>query len=349
MVAPLVSILVPAYNAERFLSQTLHSALAQTWSSKEVIVIDDGSSDKTYDIAMGFASANVKVIQQDNAGVCITRNRLFSLAQGDYIQWLDADDILAPEKIMKQMERRDGDGGSRTLLTSAWGSFFHRTSRAKFQPSGLWQDLSPLEWITIKFLESAWMNPTVWLVSRQLSEIAGPWDPRLASSGDDDGEYIVRVVRAATRVRFVPDAVCYYRIGVGGSLNWNLGIDQKRLASLASSLELSIKHLIEYNDTVESRHACLTYIKGWLDGFYGADDVTFDKIKRLGIILGERIDDPVAPSKYMVCEKLLGRATTAALMRKWRKSKLHAQSAVDECLWLLGSSWPFAETRESLR
>src|SRR5262245_15362018 len=91
---PLVSVLIPAYNAESWIADTIQSALAQTWPCKEVVVVDDGSTDGTLAVARRFASKNVLVVTQENQGAAAARNRAFSLCQGDYVQWLDADDLL---------------------------------------------------------------------------------------------------------------------------------------------------------------------------------------------------------------------------------------------------------------
>src|ERR1051326_7957528 len=98
---PLVSLLIPAYDAERWIADTIRSALAQSWPSKEIIVVDDGSTDRTLQIAQGFASREVLVVTQPNQGASAARNRALSLCQGDYIQWLDADDLLSRSKIAK--------------------------------------------------------------------------------------------------------------------------------------------------------------------------------------------------------------------------------------------------------
>src|SRR4030095_8981359 len=98
----LVSILVPAYNKEAWIGDTIKSALAQTWQNKELIIVDDGSKDRTLDVIRRFESVSVKVVAQENQGACAARNRAYSLAQGAYIQWLDADDLLHPQKIETQ-------------------------------------------------------------------------------------------------------------------------------------------------------------------------------------------------------------------------------------------------------
>src|SRR5208282_3082860 len=96
---PSVSILIPAYNAQEWIANTLRSAIAQTWEPKEIIVVDDGSADQTFAIARQFESDAVRVVTQRNQGAAAARNHAFALSRGEYIQWLDADDLLAPDKI----------------------------------------------------------------------------------------------------------------------------------------------------------------------------------------------------------------------------------------------------------
>jgi glycosyltransferase involved in cell wall biosynthesis len=104
MARPLVSILVPAFNAEPWLRDALRSAIAQTWEPKEIIVVDDGSTDGTLEIARQFESEQLRVVANEHWGAAATRNEALALSKGDYIQYLDADDVLAPDKIEKQMK-----------------------------------------------------------------------------------------------------------------------------------------------------------------------------------------------------------------------------------------------------
>ena len=96
----LISIIIPAYNSEKFIASTIQSALDQTWSNKEIIIVDDGSTDATLQVAreFEFANENIKVYTQRNAGACSARNKGFSLSKGDYIQFLDADDLMDGQK-----------------------------------------------------------------------------------------------------------------------------------------------------------------------------------------------------------------------------------------------------------
>jgi hypothetical protein len=100
---PLVSILIPCYNAERWIKQCIASALDQTWPNKEVIVVDDGSTDGSLAVIRGFDD-RIKWETGPNRGGNAARNRLLELSQGEWVQYLDADDYLLPDKISDQLE-----------------------------------------------------------------------------------------------------------------------------------------------------------------------------------------------------------------------------------------------------
>src|SRR5438445_1161515 len=99
----LVSILIPCYNAQQWVAHAIESALAQTWADKEVIVVDDGSTDGSLDAIRKF-DGKIQWETGPNRGGNVARNRLLELAQGEWLQYLDADDYLLPEKIANQME-----------------------------------------------------------------------------------------------------------------------------------------------------------------------------------------------------------------------------------------------------
>jgi glycosyltransferase involved in cell wall biosynthesis len=328
----LVSILIPAFNAEEWIAETIRSALNQTWPEKEIIVVDDGSRDNTLTIAKTFESNKVKVTTQKNAGACATRNRALSLAQGDHIQWLDADDLLDPEKIFLQLSESDGGASSRVLLTCSWGKFFFRHTKAKFRPDSLWHNLEPVEWIIRKFTDNVWMNPAVWLVSRRLTELAGPWDERLSISGDDDGEYICRVVAASEKVMYVPESRCYYRIGNSGSLDAGMGKSKEKLESLLMSLRLSIEHLLSLENSQRTRAACVKHLQTWLPLYYPERKELLSEIKTLAEGLGGKVQPPKVSWKYSAIKRVFGWTTAKKAMSTWQKSKLVCQRDVD---WLL--------------
>lgn len=103
---PLVSVIIPAYNAEAFIGQTLESVLSQTYKNIEVLVVDDGSQDKTPEIVTSFAERDrrVTLLQQQNKGVAAARNLAIEKSSGEYIAPVDADDIWYPLKLEKQVQ-----------------------------------------------------------------------------------------------------------------------------------------------------------------------------------------------------------------------------------------------------
>jgi glycosyltransferase involved in cell wall biosynthesis len=302
-VRTLVSILIPAYNAERWIQETIQSALDQTWPHKEIIVVDDSSTDRTVRIAGQFESKIVKVVTQENSGASAARNRALSLAQGDYIQWLDADDLLAPDKIEQQLQRTGGDRTSKMLLSSAWATFYYRWKKAVFVPHALWQDLSPLEWLLTKFQLNVWQHPAAWLVSRRLTDLAGPWDERL--SLDDDGEYYVRMVAASDQVAFVSEGRSFYRVGNTSSLSWS--VSEKAADSLFLSTTLCIKHLLSLEDSSRTRSASKAFLHHRLVYFYPEYEEYVNKMNVLSRDLnGTALGAPEVSPRFFFLRRTLG-------------------------------------------
>ena len=300
---PLVSILIPAHNAAAWLAVAIKSALTQTWPNTEIIVVDDGSTDHTLALARQFEPSRVKVFSHSNQGASATRNRAFSLAQGDYIQWLDADDFLAPDKIAKQLAEIAPDYNPRTLLSSAWGSFYFRPRHARFIPNSLWHTLTPVEWMTRKLETNAWMAIESWLVSRQLSEAAGPWNGQL--SMDDDGEYFSRIICAADRIVFVPEAKSYISRANPGSLSKSF-FSPGKLASQFQSMTLQIARLRGLEDSARVRSACLAYLQRWLIYFYPEQEKIVADARALAAELGGGLETPALNWKYVPVQRLFG-------------------------------------------
>lgn len=322
---PLVSILVPAFNAQEWIAETLCSALAQTWPRKEIVVVDDGSTDRTLAIAQQFESKGVRVVSQSNQGPSAARNKAFSLSHGDYIQWLDADDLLAPDKIARQMEEVEKCRSKRTLFSSAWGRFLYRYYRAKFIPNALWRDLSPTEWLLIKLGQHLYMLNSTWLVSRELTVAAGPWDTRLAV--DNDGEYFCRVLLQCDGIRFVPEAKVYYRSPGSKNVSY-VGYSRRKIESRFRSVQLHINYLRSLEDSERVRAACVRYLQTYLIYFYPENPHIVNRADQLARELGGRLEIPRLRWKYSWIKPLFG----------WKLAKL-AQLFLPRVRWALERFW----------
>lgn len=344
---PLVSILIPAFNAQEWLSDTLRSAMGQTWERKEIIVVDDGSSDQTLMIARQFESDSVRVVSQKNQGAAAARNTALSLSKGEYIQWLDADDLLAPDKITKQMEALDPSRGKRTLLSSAFGKFAYRWYRAEFVPTALWCDQSPTDWLRRKMAENLFMQTATWLVSRELTEAAGPWDVRLTGN-DDDGEYFCRVLLASDGVQFVPEAKVYYRVFGDDSLS-NLGASDKKREALWLSMQLHIGYLKSLEDSPRSRAACVDYLQRNLFYFYPNMPDISRQAQQMARDLGGQLGVPTLAWWYSCSRAVMGWRATKRLALEVRGIRKQLKKKADKALfwidrgqniWRLGDMKP---------
>ena len=211
---PKVSVLIPCYNAEKYIGETLDSVLRQTWPEIEAIVIDDGSLDRS--IAEVERFPGVALIRQANAGAGAARNRAYDASTGAFIQFLDADDLIEPDKIERQMARLIDN--PKCVASGEWGRFYESPDETKFEPEPVWCDLHPLDWLALSRAKGLGMLfPALWLVPRGVADAAGSWNETL--SLDDDGEYFTRILLASDRVLFCAGARCHYRSGLGNSLS----------------------------------------------------------------------------------------------------------------------------------
>ena len=247
---PLVSILIPAHNAAPWIRETIESALAQTWPAKEVIVVDDGSTDGTRDVVQSLRSPLVRLIAQKRRGPSAAQNEAFRHAQGTFIQRLDADDLLGPEKIARQMARLEAEPDA--VAAGQWARFYGRPGEATFNASRVAEDVTPVEWL-IRECEGGgpMLQPGIWLASRRIVEAAGPWDERLTLN--NDFEYFVRVVLAARRVLYTPGAHLYYRSGNASSLGSTRSAEGWRSAYL--SFDLGVNALLSADSSARARRA----------------------------------------------------------------------------------------------
>jgi glycosyltransferase involved in cell wall biosynthesis len=290
-------------------------------------------------VARRFASKEVSVVTKENGGAAAARNRALQLSQGDYIQWLDADDLLAPEKIEKQLQALGEVPNKRILLSAPWGSFSYSTNRARFVPTSLYQDLSPIEWLLRKMSENLHMQTGTWLTSRELADAAGPWDTRMIS--DDDGEYYCRVLLASEGTRFVPDSKALYR--VTSSNRWSfIGTSDKKKDAMLLSMKLHIQYLRSLEESDRVRKACVTYLQNWLGHFYPERPDIVSELQALAAELQGHLEMPRLRWKYAWMEPIFGfdaakRAQMvlpqlkASVLRSWDKAmyRLETYGAVE--------------------
>ena len=255
---PLVSIIVPCYNAARWLPATLESALAQTWPHVEIIVVDDGSTDDSLTVARSFSGRGVRVELIPNSGAAAARNRGLALARGDFLQFLDADDLLAPDKLEKQLARLL-PAGSTAVATCAWARFRSDPAQACFVPEPLWQDFAPVDWLVCSWRRHVMMATAAWLVPRALADRAGQWSTSFKHNPVDDMEYFSRVLLAAERVLFCGKTRIYYRSAMRGSLSQRRSDEAWR--AIFASFQLTADRFLARDNSPRTRLAVATQLQ----------------------------------------------------------------------------------------
>jgi glycosyltransferase involved in cell wall biosynthesis len=248
----MVSVIIPAFNAEAWVGAAIESILAQTWRQFEVLIVDDGSQDQTAAVVKSISDPRVSLIRQGNRGAASARNRGLAASTGDYIQFLDADDVISEQKIEKQIEAlRQAPAGS--VASCAWSRFVTNPSGAAVIPEPVWEVGDPVAWLVSSLSGGGMMQPGAWLTPRAVIEKAGPWDESL--SLHDDGEFFTRVLLKAARNVFVPGVTVGYR-EVPGSLSRKR--NRRAMESALAVCRSRHRHLLAAKDDSLVRRALAT-------------------------------------------------------------------------------------------
>lgn len=311
MSTPLVSILIPCYNAGPWLRQTLESALAQTWRAKEIIVVDDGSTDDSPHLALEYADRGVRLISQKNAGQSAAFNRAVAEARGDYLEFLDADDLLAPTKLEEQLARlRTLPSG--WVATCGWARFHQSTEEAVPDPGPVTGDLDPVDWLVKVWSAETMMHGAAWLVPADLVRRAGGWDERLSLI--NDFEFFSRLLLEAAGVAHCPATLTYYRSGLPGSLSAQKS--DRAWASAFLSTRLGTERLLARENSPRTRAAAAACLRNlYFAAYPDVPDLRADALLRLHG-LGEALGTPPGGRKFRLLSRLLGWRAARRLQRR---------------------------------
>ena len=207
---PLVSVIIPAYNAERFIAKTLTSVLAQTYKNIEVLVVDDGSQDKTAKIVQLFAEKDKRItlFQQPNSGVAAARNLAIEKSKGEFIAPLDADDIWYAQNLEKQLQCIQIEAS--IGLVYAWSVEIDENDTLIGGFHGFeYEGETYKELLYRNFIG----NASAVLIRRSCLEKVGTYDPQLRvknAQGCEDWDLYLRIAECY-QVRVVKDFLIGYR------------------------------------------------------------------------------------------------------------------------------------------
>ncbi len=257
---PLVSIIMPCYNAAAYLQQSVESVLKQSYPRFELIIVNDGSIDDSEKIISHFKDERIRYLYQQNKGQCYAANYGLSKATGDYIKFFDADDIMNPTHIQALITTING---SETAIGScSWAAFYdNNLSTAVFTPEPNWKNLPPLEWIKLSMDGTYDMMPAwLWLIPKKVLQITGGWDERL--SLNNDFEFSIRLLLNSSAVLFSEEAKIFYRSGQQSSLSATLSESAYKAAML--SAKLGCTQLLEKENSPATKLLCANKFSYWL-------------------------------------------------------------------------------------
>lgn len=247
---PKVSIIIPMHNSEAFIEETLLSCLDQSYQDIEIVVVENGSHDKSYEVVQALKDERIQLYKMNGANAAAARNYGYHKAVGEYITFLDADDVLSPNKIALQIEALQNKPKN-WIASCAWAKFKHQVDESVIQPQEVWRIKNPLDWCISAMTGGGMMIPGCWLIPKHIIDKAGGWNESL--SLHDDGEFMCRVLLASKGNVFVEDAVVYYR-----QVEDSLSKKNKSLIAAKSALAVYQsyeKQVLEYENTNRTREA----------------------------------------------------------------------------------------------
>jgi teichuronic acid biosynthesis glycosyltransferase TuaG len=209
---PLVSIIMPAYNAAQYIAASIDSVINQTYENWELIVVNDGSSDNTQEIIDAYAlkDPRIKGLNQLNQGMGASRNNGYAISKGFWISYLDSDDLWHPTKLEKELEVTDENAKYDVVFSEGW-SFnnddLNELSRYRTK-AGIYDNVQMYrEQLTRNIITVCSV-----MVKRSIIEVVGGWDESKANQGCADYDYWFRMARAGANFICVPETLFYYRI-----------------------------------------------------------------------------------------------------------------------------------------
>jgi glycosyltransferase involved in cell wall biosynthesis len=307
MIKPKVSIIIPAFNASDFIDEAVYSVLNQTYQNIEIIIIDDNSTDDTFLKAKKLENTFpelIKVYTNKGKGACAARNFAFTKSTGDYIQYLDADDLLHPSKIENQL-RLFKQYGNKIVCSAEWGRFYDSIESVVWSNQLVNKNYdAPINFLVDSWNGKGMMAVHCWLVPRALIKKAGKWNDNLIIN--QDGEFFSRVLLNAKAIISCKNAKVFYRSGISSSITEKNKFSYIKAKSLLLSFDLYIENCRDYMDRTEVKKGIAQNYLIFMYQFYPLYPDLLKRAEEQFIELGFRKMWPVGGRRFNSLSNLIG-------------------------------------------
>lgn len=201
-------MIVPVYNASRYINECINSLINQSYPNIEIIVVDDGSTDDSLRVLQSYSS--IVVLRQKNKGASAARNYGLSVATGELVQFLDADDYIGENKIEIQVKQWMQMPDSQTVVFGPWTKIGVSVENMGENQKSVWHNYdNPIDILLDFSLNNCCVPLSAYLIPKNVIRKSGLWNELL--SQNDDGEYFSRVLLHATKLVYCNCALSYYR------------------------------------------------------------------------------------------------------------------------------------------
>lgn len=295
---PKVSVVVPTYNCAKYLHETIHSILTQTLGDFEIIIVDDGSTDDTEKLVQNYLHASgdkIKYIKQENSGPACARNTGIRESSGEFISFLDADDLWLPNKLSAQIGAFDKNphvglvhtdsfrfGGSKGIYCNrSWMS----AEQIERQSGNIFLDY---------YFRRCRIMPTTVMIKRECIDKVCYFDEKLSKLGSEDREFFLRILWYY-RALYIDEPLAKYRIR-SDSVSQNFD----RIIKAQCYLYDKITKLYDLPKSYK-RKALSSVYSEWANSFFNSSRIGYGVMMQLKSILF----NPLNPYPYLLTKKIL--------------------------------------------
>jgi glycosyltransferase involved in cell wall biosynthesis len=322
MQSKLVSIIIPAYNAEVFISECIQSIINQTYRNIEIIVINDGSTDGTLEVINSFIEPRLILVNQENKGCSAAKNQGLRIAKGDFIQYLDADDYLSLDKIEKQVYKLSSNENCTAVCKTVIISNNKNINGLEIDTNlikngGKGKDFLLSLWgLNGKF---GMVQPNAYLITRKVANEIGEWNDDISPSPDEDGEYFARVLLASQMVIYTEGINFYRKNESANSLSQIFSL--QRAINLLETVELKFQHLLKIDNSNEVKKIFQIHISQVVYQFGSEYPEIITQAKNIIYKWGFKKFELLDNTKFNILSFFLGINITVKLLSIYRKIK----------------------------